>query len=156
MVENNAEGAAVVNRLWNDLQNGNLINSGSKMKDLGVRANQRTKNRAVMLMKKLIENGNLKLVDRDTIEELSTFIEKGNKMAGVNKYDDCVSALYWACYFLEMNILEETYEFSNQNFLSENYGEENVEKNEDDEPWGILSDIDDTFEDMLIDLGYWG
>lgn len=133
MCENNSEGAAVINRLWWDFENENLVNSGSKAVNLGIRASRTTKPNAVLLMKKVIEDGSIRLVDRNTVEELASFIEEGNKFFGKDKPDDCVSALYWAIYLFEMNILDERYEF--------------VEKEEKDDVWGVLSDIEKNVED---------
>jgi hypothetical protein len=48
--------------------------------------------------------------------------------------DDLISALYWACYILEMNIWDETYEFTKS-------------KESDDDIWGILSDVEESVED---------
>lgn len=133
MCENNGEGSAVVQRLWWDIENENLVNSGSKTASLGIRSTLKTKPKAVLLMKKLIEDGSVKLVDRETIEELGSYIEEGTKFFGKDKNDDLVSALYWALYVLEMNILDESYGF--------------IEKKEDEDAWGILSDIEDTIND---------
>ena len=126
MVENNAEGAAVVSRLWWEHENENLVNTGSKAVNLGVRATRATKPKAVLLMKKLIEDRSLKIVDKETLEELTTFVEEGNKFFGKDKPDDAVSALYWACYILEMNILDESFEF---------------EKEKEEDGWGVLTDL---------------
>jgi hypothetical protein len=134
MVENNGEGAPVVNRLWWEYENENLINTGGKAKDLGIRATHRTKNMAVLLMKKLIEDGNVEICDPRTIEQLADFQDLGNdRYGGINISDDCVSALYWAIFILEQEVFDETFEFN--------------EENKDEEAWGLLSDIDDYQED---------
>jgi len=130
MVENNAEGSAVVNRLWWEHENEGLVNTGSKAQDLGIRATTKTKPRAVLLMKKLIEDGSLSIVDYDTVAELSSFIEQNNKFFGRDTNDDTVSALYWAVFILEMNLFEESYELHKGT------------KQEEDEGWGILSDVE--------------
>ena len=133
MVENNAEGAAVVNELWWNIENDRLVNSGTKTANLGVRATRSTKPVAVLLMKKLIEDYSLTLVDEHTLNQLSSFIEKNGKFFGDNISDDLVSALYWAVYILKMDILDETFEFK---------------KNEKvDEGWGVLVDSDFTIEE---------
>lgn len=132
MVENNSEGAAVVNRLWWEHENENLVNTGSKAVNLGVRATKATKPKAVLLMKKLIEDRSLKIIDRETLEELTTFVEEGNKFFGKDKADDAISALYWACYILEMNVLDESFEF---------------EEKQGDDGWGILTDINNQADD---------
>jgi len=133
MVENNGEGAPVVQRLWWDLENENLVNTGSKVANLGIRATRSTKPKAVLLMKKLIEDGSVIINDKNTIEQLSTFIEDGNKFFGKDKPDDLVSALYWASYIFEMNILDESMGF--------------ISKDDDVDMWGILSDVEKPEED---------
>ena len=133
MVESNSEGAAIVNRLWWEYENDRLVNSGSKNADLGVRASTKTKPRAVLLMKKLIEDGSLEIVDKETIDELSSFVEINGKFFGKDKLDDCVSALYWATYFLEMGILDEKFKFK--------------KNKETEDAWGIIADISIPEED---------
>jgi hypothetical protein len=133
MAENNAEGSTVVSRLWWEYENPGLVNSGAKMKDLGIRADRRTKPKAVILMKKLVEDGSLSLVDYDTIDQISTFIEKEGKFFGKDMPDDLITSLYWACYFTSLDMLEESFE---------------IKKTEiEDDVWGVLSDIEPVAED---------
>ena len=134
MVENNADGAAVVTQLHWEYENENLVNSGGKMKDLGVRATKQTKPKAVLFTKRLIESGDLLIKDQKTIMELNDFIDKGNNKYGANNYDDdLVAALYWACYLFQMEIVD------NVDFMKRN------EESEED-GWGILSDVNDNYE----------
>lgn len=127
MCENNSEGSVIVNRLWWDYENENLINTGTKNKDLGIRATTQTKPQAVLLMKKLIEDGSITLFDKNTIDQLGDFQDLGNnKYACVNCNDDCVTSMYWAIYILEQEIWEEGYEFN--------------KTKEEDEVWGVLGD----------------
>ena len=137
LIENNGEGSAVVNRVWWTHENESLVNSGSKEKKLGIRSTggekKGTKPKAALLMKKLIEDGSLKLVDDLTLRELGSFIEERGRFFGKDTHDDLVHALFWACYLFEMKILDETYTF---------------EKTMDDEDaWGILTDFDEIVED---------
>ena len=71
MCENNGEGNAVIAQIWWQHENEGLVNSGSKEASLGVRSTRVTKPKAVLLMKKLIEDGSVTLVDRETIEQLA-------------------------------------------------------------------------------------
>lgn len=145
MVENNAEGSTVVNRLWWDYENDHLVNSGSKAKELGVRATKVTKVKAVLLMKRLIEDGSLEIYDEETLTQLTTFIEENGKFFG-EPYDDLISALYWACYIFGM----ETKKGHKLDVIGEDWqmrkSKDEQEKDHDD-VWGILSDIDDMVED---------
>lgn len=136
LCENNGEGSAVVNRIWWEHEYENLVNSGSKTANLGIRstggAKTGTKPKAVLLMKKLIEDGSLKIYDERTLKELGSFIEENGRFFGKDTHDDLVSAMFWACYFLEMGIMDENYEFK---------------QNEKEDIWGILSDLDEIIED---------
>ena len=135
LCENNGEGSAVIGQLWWHWENEHLVNSGAKTASLGIRSNRNTKPKAVLLMKKLIEDGSIELQDKETIEQLGSYIEDENKFYGKDKNDDCVDALFWACYLFEMNILDEEWQFKG--------GDVNAE----DDAWGILSDIEDDIDD---------
>jgi len=131
MCENNGEGSSVVNRLWWDHEYDGLVNSGGKAKSLGIRATGGakggTKSRACLLLKKLIEDNSLKLVDIRTLMELGSFISEDGRFFGQSMNDDLVMALAWAVYLFEMNVLNETFTFA--------------EKDEDEGAWGILTDV---------------
>lgn len=130
MVENNAEGSTVVNKLWWDIETDKLVNTGSKQIDLGIRATKNTKPRAVMLLKKLIEDHSLKINDKETVEQLSSFIEDKGKFYGQNLHDDLVSGLQWATYITELDIFDETAKLK-----------ESVEEGKEVDVWGLLSDV---------------
>lgn len=108
VLENNAEGAGVVNRLWWDYGYENLVNEGEKSTKLGVRATRATKPKAVLLMKKLIEDLCLELPDESTVNQLLSFIDdgKGHFRGNDGAPDDLISALYWACYTMEFDLFE--------------------------------------------------
>lgn len=133
MCENNGEGSSVIGQLWWNYENENLINSGSKEAKLGIRADKNTKPKAVLLMKKIIEDGSVTLRDRNTVEELGSFIEENNKFFGKDKPDDLVSSLYWACFLFEMNILEDDWKFK-----------KDADTND---AWGILTDVEYDVDD---------
>jgi hypothetical protein len=141
MVENNAEGAAVVNKLWWDIENENLVNTGQKATNLGIRATRSTKPKAVLLMKKVIEDMSLKLNDKETIEQLASFIEENGKFFGKDLGDDLVSALYWAVYVTQMDLFDETVGLKSSMDIEEGGTTE-------EDIWGIMSDIQkNDFED---------
>jgi len=137
LIENNGEGSAVVNRIWWTHEYENLVNSGSKTKNLGIRSTggfkKGTKPKAVLLMKKLIEDGSLRIYDERTLKELGSFIEENGRFFGKDTHDDLVSAMFWGCYFLEMKIIDDQYEF--------------IKKDEEDDIWGVLTDLDQIAED---------
>ena len=146
MVENNAEGAAVVNKLWWDIETENLVNTGSKEINLGIRATKRTKPIAVLLMKKLIEDECVKIRDKETIEQLASFIEQNDKFFGKDLHDDLVCALYWAIYIIKMDI------FDQKILLKTGIGKGNEKENETDEDiWGIMADVEPEEDFKWID-----
>lgn len=134
MVENNAEGATIVSQLWWEHEYSNLINESQKRTGLGVRMTTRTKPKAVLAMKKLIESGDLEVVDKHTIDELTSFIDKGNnKFGGKDLADDLVSGLYLASYIVSFEVFDENAK---------------VDSAVDEEGWGILADVEIPEEDF--------
>ncbi len=140
MVENNGEGSAVISEIWWTHENEGLVCSGTKINNLGIRATSKTKPQAVILMKKLVEDGSIEIIDPPTINQLLTFIEKGNnKFTGNGKPDDLVSALYWMPWIFKMDILEDSMEFQKK------------KDDEDDNYYGeIFADGDPEEEGYLI------
>jgi len=130
MIENNAEGSAIVNKIWWDHEYENLVNESSKSTGLGIRATRSTKPKAVIMMKKLIENGDLILKDITTINELTTFVEdKNNIFRGKDGVDDdLVSALYWLCYIANFDVFTEDI---------------SINTKVNDDGWGILTEYDE-------------
>lgn len=151
MVENNAEGAAVVNKLWWDIETDKLVNTGSKAQNLGIRATKSTKPKAVLLMKKLIEEDNLILRDKTTIEQLSSFIEDNGQFYGKDLHDDLVSALYWATYIIHMDIFDENVALQQSMFIKQKDDDNDDVYNDEAEVWGILSDVDVSTDNMFTD-----
>lgn len=76
---------------------GRRISSGhSKRVDRGMPASEVTRNAGCMLLKSLIEQNQLKLNDKATIEEFKTFSLKGKKyQAEPGKHDDTVMPFVW-------------------------------------------------------------
>lgn len=101
IVENNDVGRSVAEKLYYDLGSGGMISTDSRGA-LGTRADRGTKLEACKTLKKMIEKEMLLVIDGNTIDELSRFEEVTPNVfkAQKGKHDDCVSALYWACYCL--------------------------------------------------------
>jgi hypothetical protein len=107
-IENNAEGSTVSQNLWWVFENPNLYNSGNKENEIGIRATSSSKTKAVITMKKLIEDGSLIVKDRETAKQISTFIEKNGKFSSsADTGDDLVSALYWLCFLIDTQLFED-------------------------------------------------
>ena len=140
MCENNGEGSAVIQHLWWTFENPNLYNTGSKEKSLGIRATRTSKQKAVLDMKKMAENDQLIIRDNNTFTELTEFIEDENgQFHGREGFpDDLVSALYWACYAMELDIHDEDLNIYTN------------EEDEEDDVWGLLSDVNPRTEEYIF------
>jgi hypothetical protein len=67
---------------------------GSAKKDLGIKTTQPSKTLGCSMLKMLVEQGKLEIMDTATIDELSTFSKQGNKYAAEpGKHDDIVMGL---------------------------------------------------------------
>lgn len=131
MLENNGEGAAVIQTLWWEIECENLVCEGTKVAKLGIRSTGKTKPIAVLNMKKLIEDKCVKIHDPETVKQLTAFIDKGNnKFSGNNYPDDLVDSLYWSLYFIKFDLLDESMNYKKI-------------KDDDDDIWAFLSDSDD-------------
>lgn len=131
-VENNGEGAPVVHHIWYTFENENLYCESAKKNGMGVRATKQTKSKAVTVMKKLVEDFRIKINDRRTLRQLSTFIEHDNGtfsgQDGVD--DDLVSGFYWACFAMELDLFDDDVKLIDANDYV-------------DDTWGLLSDVED-------------
>ena len=142
MCENNAEGSTVVNKIWWDFEYGNLVNESDRSTGLGIRSTTRTKPRAVLAMKKLIESNSLIINDIYTVNQLTSFIDKGNnKFVGKDLLDDLVDALFWGTYVTEFDVLNKDIKI-----------DDGID--EDDEAWGVLTDVIESNEYYDNDFGW--
>lgn len=139
MIENNAEGNTVVSEVWWKYEYDNLISEGTKASSLGIRATVKTKPKAAMLLKKMIEDESIELVDYRTIQQLLTFNDLGNNKFGAatGQHDDLVTSLYWGTYFFTFDILNEEVKL--------------FEKKDEDDCWYVLHD-NDVMDDQMDDF----
>ena len=107
LIENNDIGATVSDYFWNDAEYENLVNFGGK-REIGIRSTNKSKKIAVYWMRELIQEGKLQIVDKNTIYELSKFVEvtDGVFKAEEKEHDDCVTSLFWATFILKTNYLD--------------------------------------------------
>jgi len=113
MVENNDIGAATVDYIWHDAEYENLVNWSPKFKanEIGIRSTKQTKSAGNDLLKQLIENNKVDIVDQDTIYELSKYIEVDILTPGIfrgedNENDDCVTSLLWGLFFTKTSFFD--------------------------------------------------
>jgi len=106
MIENNGVGSLVADIIWNDHECDAIINCDAK--GLGIRATKKTKLNANLLLKRYLESHWLKLVDRQTIYELSLYEEIKPNIYQSPEYahDDSVTSLLWALYFVTTELFD--------------------------------------------------
>jgi hypothetical protein len=107
LVENNDIGAQITHQLWNEFEYENVVSSTNKGRagkvlsigvprksDIGIRMTSGVKVLGCSVLKMLVEQGQLEIVDKDTIGELNTFSKRGSSYAAEEgKHDDCVMPL---------------------------------------------------------------
>jgi hypothetical protein len=102
IIENNNEGAMVANQLHYDIEYDNVFTQGfAKAEDIGVTMSRKIKRIGCSTMKELLEEHRLELVDRPTLTELMTFINKGNSFEADRGYhDDMVMNIVMFSWFI--------------------------------------------------------
>ena len=154
--ESNDIGMITIETLQKDLDYPNVIHVRDRLQrksgfKKGLRMTPKVKSIGCAIMKDLIENGTLEIVDFNTVMELSVFISKGSSYAAdIGSNDDLVMTLVIFSYFSTTNMFEE---------LSSRTKEENlkykIEKNQKDiqsmlKLFGkINSDASDFFQKLL-------
>jgi hypothetical protein len=89
IIENNAEGSMVATQLHYDIEYPNVFVQGmTKAEDIGVTMTRKIKRIGCSTMKELLEENKLSVVDRATITELMTFINKGVSFEADKGYND--------------------------------------------------------------------
>ena len=102
VVESNDQGSLVTNGLYYELEYENLhAESAIKADGLGVTMTRKVKRLGCSGIKDILENKKLKVVDENTIIELSTFVAKGQSYeANDGNHDDLVMNLVMFGYFI--------------------------------------------------------
>jgi hypothetical protein len=152
LVENNGkEGGMVIEAIHYVHQYEQLICLSPT--ELGITSNVKVKFTANMLMRRYVENNFIKIHDKTTIIELGKYEEvKPNIFKAKDKsdHDDCVTALIWAVYFVELidiiglSFDEKTRAIINGDFSSTNY-------NGSDIPVAVIDDGTEMFDYQFVD-----
>ena len=162
IVESNDQGSVVCNGLYYDLEYENLhVESAVKADAIGTELNRKSKRLGCSALKDLLENNKLKIVDEQTILEISTFEAKGQTFqASVGNHDDLVMNLVLFGYFVssayfsnltDINIKDMIFKQKLKEIEDDivpfgfiNDGTEIVKRIEptDDHPWAIEYDRD--------------
>lgn len=112
LVENNSEGQAIVDTLFDKYEYENIYSDSNRGDILGFRTTQKSKRIGLSNLKQVIEKQILEIYDVQTINEFYTFVRIGNtfKANSLEAHDDTIMALVAAIQFLvdEMNEMELT------------------------------------------------
>ena len=144
VIESNDQGSLVCNGLWHDLEYENMhAESLTKANALGIEINRKTKRLGCSTFKDILENGKLKIVDEQTILEISTFEARGQSFEATDgNHDDLVMNLVLFGYFTTGSYFLDMTDINMKKLLFEN----RIKEMEDDiVPFGF---VDDGSEDI--------
>jgi hypothetical protein len=152
IIESNDQGTLVTNGLYQDLEYENLhMESAIKADRIGVEMNRKVKRIGCSAIKDIIENGKLKIVDPQTITEMSTFVAKGVSFeASEGNHDDLMMNLVMFGYFAVGNNFEELTDVN----LKEMMFDQRMKEIEDDlTPFGFIEDHneEDKFDEAVLE-----
>jgi hypothetical protein len=101
VIESNDAGQVVCNGLYHDFEYENMhVSSSLKSNGLGIEMTRKVKRIGCSNIKDIIEEGQLELVDENTIIECSTFVAKGQSYeASDGNHDDLIMNLVMFGYF---------------------------------------------------------
>ena len=89
IIENNAEGSMVATQLHYDIEYPNVFVQGmTKSTDIGITMSRKIKRIGCSTLKELLEENRLAVIDRATITELMTFVNKGSSFEADRGYHD--------------------------------------------------------------------
>ena len=102
LIENNDVGPVVCNSVYYDYEYENtFVESAAKAGGIGVSMTKKIKRIGCSNLKDLVERGKLKIVDRDTITEITTFESKGSSFAASNgNHDDLIMNFVLFAWFI--------------------------------------------------------
>ena len=151
VVENNDAGQVVCNGLYYELEYENVyVESMVKSAGVGVRMTTKTKRIGCSNIKDIIEQGELHLVDAETIIECSSFVAKGKSYeAEHNGHDDLMMNLVMFGWFTSTGFFQEATDINMKNLLYK----EKIQQIEDDMiPAGIFHN--ESIEDNPMGPGW--
>ena len=139
VVESNDQGSLVTNGLYYELEYENLhAESAIKADGLGITMTRKVKRLGCSGIKDILENKKLKVVDENTIIELSTFVAKGKSYeANDGNHDDLVMNLVMFGYFITTEFFADMTNIDLKQILFES----KMKQIEDDMvPFGFIDD----------------
>ena len=139
IVESNDQGSVVCNGLYYDLEYENVhVESAVKANAVGVDINRKSKRLGCSALKDLLENNKLKIVDEQTILEISTFEAKGQTyQASTGNHDDLVMNLVMFGYFVSTAYFNNLTDINIKDMI---FNQKLKEIEEDIVPFGFIDD----------------
>lgn len=167
LVEVNDIGGQVSDQLHNDYEYENIISTESAGRagkrvsggsgpsvDMGIRTSKQVKAIGCSVLKLLIEQGRLKIYDKETIAELNTFSRKGTSYeAEPGNHDDLVMGLVLFAWLTQDLYFKDLTDFDMMKHLRDRTDEE---IREELVPFGFRVDgLEDAFEEQIQPSGWW-
>jgi hypothetical protein len=139
VVENNDQGQIVVNSLYYDLEYANVFTTSSvKSTGIGVTMTRKVKQIGCSTLKELMEENKLQVIDKFTINELVTFVGKGQSYeADGGNHDDLVMNLVMFSWFVTTPYFQSLTDLELKKML---YAEREQMAEDDMVPFGIIDD----------------
>ena len=139
VIESNDQGSVVCNGLYHDLEYENVhVESAIKANAIGIEITRKTKRLGCSAIKDILENNKLKIVDEDTILEISTFEARGQSyQASDGNHDDLMMNLVMFGYFVSTQYFSDMTDINLKEMLFKN----KMKQIEDDMvPFGFIDD----------------
>ena len=139
VIESNDQGTVVCNGLYHDLEYENVhVESAIKANAIGIEITRKTKRLGCSAIKDILENNKLKIVDENTILEISTFVSKGQSYeASEGNHDDLMMNLVMFGYFVSTQYFSDMTDISLKDML---YKRKMQEIEDDVVPFGFIDD----------------
>ena len=139
VIESNDQGTVVCNGLYHDLEYENVhVESAVKANAIGIEITRKTKRLGCSAIKDILETNRLKIVDEQTIMEISTFEAKGQSYeASDGNHDDLMMNLVMFGYFVSTQYFTDMTDINLKEMLFKN----KMKQIEDDMvPFGFIDD----------------
>ena len=147
IVESNDQGTVVCNGLYYDLEYENMhVSSSVKANAIGVEITRKSKRLGCSAIKDLLETNKLKIVDENTIMEVSTFESRGTSYeASDGNHDDLMMNLVMFGYFVSSQYFGDLTDIDIKKMLFE----QKMKEIEDDlPPFGHIDDGSEHIESI--------
>jgi hypothetical protein len=147
VIESNDQGSVVCNGLYYDLEYENMhVESTVKANALGIEINRKTKRLGCSAIKDILENNKLKIVDEQTILEISTFEARGQSYeASDGNHDDLMMNLVMFGYFVSTQYFSDMTNIDLKQML---FKQRMKEIEDDMVPFGIIDDGSDYIDQI--------